>query len=62
MNLTNIRSEKQLATRYDTKSHTFSVFCKDWLIKRLLSFSCCANPTISSVKSSWSFLLNETTT
>ena len=31
---------------------TFSVFCRDWLIVRLLSLSCFAKTTISSVKSS----------
>ena len=38
---------------------TFSVLCKELLIIRLLSLSCRANPTISSVKSSWSFLWQE---
>lgn len=38
---------------------TFSVFSRDWFMMRVLSLSCLASTTISSVRPSWSFLWKE---
>ena len=48
--------------RLQIKQLTFSEFSMDWLIKRLPCLSCFANPTISSVRSSWSFLSEKKST